>query len=610
LGACAAAPLTFAQVGPKVRFAINSIDVVPGSAGKHVVAVGNGGRVAAWNENRWTELTTPSTVNLNKVAFLSNQLAFIGGRSNTLWSYRPSTGRLQPESVPSAGNLVAISGRSDGDVLVADDEGGLLRLSGSTWSPIRLPEAFGPYSMASAYLDETGRERISGICGSSGSRRGCVAYRFPAGIDPNWVVHETNDATEVSSVGPSFEPPDGVNSHAYVGSALGRLLHHTNPTFGSMGGFDVPAVTPSLVVGRIVGITPQVGRQTIYLLTSATRTSTTTSDGRLFALSNAGDTLRSEALVSTFAGEAALSAHEASGVVLADVDRLKNANTVFRRSRTVFEAMDIGDELVGVTTDTAGSEIYASSRGTLFRRTGESSFDVAQVSDGATIAGLEAQNGEGVLLVGSDTSSNGVIYRHVRGSGFERMASIPNVKLKSVCRFSPSEAWVVGTRGTIVKITGANTGPVESGTTEDLHSVDCGSDIPVACGDNSVVLGYIQGIWQPLLPRFPAMGHALTSCRKAGPTVYVGGSDAFWKYENRKWTKLPAVQGLKNFLALRGTRELYGSTSANGRGEVVHFDGSNWGSALLQSSGLINGGVQIGSRVVFAGAAGTIVEGR
>jgi hypothetical protein len=184
-----------------------------------------------------------------------------------------------------------------------------------------------------------------------------------------------------------------------------------------------------------------------------------------------------------------------------------------------------------------------------------------------------------------------------------------------VCRVSDSEGWAVGTGGTILSVTSTGAVAMTSGTSEELLSVDCAAGVAVACGANGAVVRYAAGSWSAVTPAFP-LARPLTTCRLAGTTTFVGGDGVFAKLENGAWTQLPAKAGLTNLVA-RSPGEVYGSVTLTpgtgaspGSSAVVRFDGTGWSSNLVTVTGVLSGGVQLGTRVVFGGTGGVLVEGR
>ena len=332
LGQCLTASLAFAQTGPRLHFAINGIDIAPGSSGNSALAVGNGGKLARWDGSMWTALTTPGAPDLNRVAFVSGTVAYAVGASRTALTVRPSaaTNQVTPVSLSGSGNanLIGVSGRGEGEVLIADDSGAWWRLRSSTWTNGTLPGGNGPYDITAAYLDESLRERIVGACGS-GANTQCVGYRFASGGTPNFVVHPQTGTPGFTSVGGGFDVASATSSEAFLGNGDNSLDSHSN-----IGLFTNISPTPSLTGDGVVGITAQsvaVGRDVFVLTSSRDPDINTSGKGSLFRLEKGLTSTTSTEVLETYFGEETLSPNEANGVLVAEVRRAQGINNVFRR---------------------------------------------------------------------------------------------------------------------------------------------------------------------------------------------------------------------------------------------------------------------------------------
>jgi hypothetical protein len=545
---------------------------------------------------------TPSSANLNRVHFVTGQLAYIVGDDKTVWAYRPGTNSLLASTIPgpNTARLVALSGRSESDVLVADDSGTWWRLTSSGWQTGTLPATDGPYQMTSAYLDETGRERIAGTCGG----KSCVAYRFPGGYTPDWVVDARSDALGFAALGGSFDAPTALSSEALAGQRDGSVYAHSN-----LGVFTRQSPVPALMGGGIVGITAQASGTTrqVYVLTSSSGASA----GHLYRLTRNGSSVSATTALETWLGRESLSPTESTGVIVAETNVAAGSNNVFRRSIIVDQALDVGEDLAGASLDGAGTLALASIRG-----------DVATLEEGAatyrfqrppvalTINAVESRRGTGVLIAGRMVGGDGVVYRVLTASGYTRLGTTAGVTWNALCRVSDSEGWAVGTGGAIASVTASGVATVASPTTRDLLAVDCAAGFAVATGAHGTVLVFSGGQWAAA-PALPGVTAPLTGVglSPTGRTAFVAGDDVFAKLESGTWTLLPARTGLKG-LVVRATNDVYGTVISGRRTEVVRFDGARWSSSLLQVAGVLGGGVHIGGRVVWGGSAGVVVEGR
>jgi hypothetical protein len=603
-GACVVPAAAFAQVGPRVRFAITAIDQAPNSGGNNVVAVGAGGRIARWNGSSWTEVAnTPSTARLNRVHFVTGTLAYIVGDNKTVWAYRPGANSLLASTIPGNGNakLVGLSGRGESDVLVADDSGTWWHLTSTGWQTGNLPGGDGPFVMTSAFLDESGRERIAGTCGG----QSCIAYRFPGGATPNWLVDTRSDALGFDALGGSFDAPSSLTSEALAGQSDDALFGHSN-----IGTFTAQSVAPALTGGGVVGITAQsssssAGRQ-VYVLTSSSGQNV----GHLYRLSRSGSTVTATVALDTYMGREVLSPTEATGVIVAEVNDTAGSNNIFRRSIVVDQALDVGEDLAGASLDAAGTLALASIYG-----------DVATLASGAAtyhfqrppvdlvINAVESRRGTGVLIAGRLSNGGGAVYRVLPASGYTQLGTTAaGVTWNALCRVSDTEGWVVGTGGAIGSVTASGVTSVASPTTKDLLAVDCAPGFAAATGLDGTVLVFAQGQWS-VAPLVPNVTKALTGVGLAGRVVFVAGDNVFAKLDTGAWTTLPARTGMKG-LVVRGPADVYGTVINGNRSDIVRFDGAQWSASLLQVNGVLGGGVQVGARVVWGGSAGVVVEGR
>jgi hypothetical protein len=611
-GSCVSATATFAQTGPRLKFAISALDVAPNSNGALVVAVGQAGNVARWNGTDWAVLATPTKANLNAVHFVTPTAAWIVGEKRTVWTYR--NGVVSAVSNPPGSgnsNFVSVFGKSDALVLLADDSGNWHKWSGASFASGALPAAKGPYVMTSVFIDDTNRERIGGRCGST-THQTCIAYRNPPdGLDWGIDLDVNSDSSGCSVVGPWVDlPPLLGGPDVLCGKPTNDLRRH-NPLMG----FSAPVLAPVPVLDTgngIEGITGGASHAT-YVLTSSSGTSQT---GELYRLMRAGLTVPVEPLWSTTFGEEHLSLNDSAGVVLADVRRPQDANDIVHRSPTVNEAFDLAEDWAAVTANSAGDLVLVSTAGSVALRKASTPavFSLVRGPAQVTVQGAAAQNGTGVLLVGAQAVTGAsVIERYAAGVGFSQLATAsPNVALNSVCRVSDAEAYAVGTSGTIYAInsTALTATRMASGTSDDLLWVDCGgAGTAVACGKNGTVLRLANGAWAKVTPAYPSAAR-LSGCQLVGGAIWATGDASFGRLDPSAsaWSTLPSKAGLRGVF-VRAPDDVYAYTTAAGTSDVQHFDGTTWKS-LLQVRGTLRSGVQINSKIDFAGGTGLVVEGQ
>ncbi len=608
-GACVSAAAVFKQTGPRLRFAVSALDVAPGSSGGLAVAVGKAGNVARWNGTEWAVLATPTKENLNAVHFVSNNAAWLVGERRTVWTYR--SGVISAVSNPpgsGSSNFVGVYGRGDADVLIVDDVGNWHKWNGSSWASGALPSAKGPYLISSVFIDETNRERIGGKCGSS-AHATCIAYRDPtSGLDFGIDLDATSDSSGCDALGPWVDPPPSLGGpDVLCGKPTNELRRH-NP-YGFTG--SVLGPTPMLSTGNgVVGIAGGASHAS-YVLTSSSGLSAT---GVLYRLVRSGVTVPVDQLLTTSFGEEHLSLNDAAGVLVADVVRTQDVNNVLHRSPSVNEAFDLGEDWAATTATNADDLVLINTSGDpAVRKAGAPVFNFIRGPAEVSALAAAAQNGTGVLIVGSNSVTGAaLIERFSPGVGFSAVATnTPNAALSSVCRISDAEAYAVGTGGLIFSIntTTLSATKMPSTTSQDLLWVDCGAaGRAVACGKNGTVLRLSGGAWSSTTP-FPSAAR-LTGCKLLGDTVWASGDNAFARLDpnGTTWSVLPARAGLRG-LFIRAPNDIYGFTIGLGTSDVQRFDGTSWRSAI-QVKGMLRGAVQTSAKLTFGGSAGVLVEGQ
>ncbi|MFO0599614.1 MAG: hypothetical protein U0228_30185 [Myxococcaceae bacterium] len=598
-GQCLTPSLTFTQIGPRLRFAINALDIAPGSSGNLALAVGASGKVSRWDGSTWTDVMVNSTARLNSVAFVNGSTAYVAGATGTLLAVRNNNGT--PINVPGAStaNWVSVSGRSDQEAMVVSESGQVARQRNGNWSSGPIDAGTGPFAIAGAYMDESLRERAVGTCNGTA----CVAYRNLPGGTPGWTV-QTRGGTKFAAIGGGFDiPATATTSVAFLGSGTDLVTHDT-AGFTTTNFFNLVNTTPTLDGDSIVGVTAQavtVARD-VYVLTSSAGQST----GHLYRVTRGLTQNTANDALQTFYGEEHLSPNDSSGVLVAEVRRSFNVNNVFRRGPIVNEALDVGEDFVGASADSTGALVFIGGFGDIaIKRQNSTTFDFRRVPGSWSINGFDARNGTGVLMAGEDV--DGTVWR-MSGTTFTTVSTEPGEKFNAVCRVSDTEAWAVGTTGTIHKINGTTGGAVTSPTTEDLVAVDCAANVAIACGTNGTVLRLSGGTWS-VVPGLGATGTVKT-CKLTATGAVVGGDGFFASLGSGGWTMLAGKAGLRS-LVVRGPNEIYGAfVTTNNQSDVSRFDGATWGPSLASVTGEIGGGVQVGGRVVWGGTLGAIVEGR
>jgi hypothetical protein len=609
--------LSIAQTGPRLRFAVNAIDLAPGSNGAAVVAVGDRSQVAAWNGTRWSSVPPPSTnLSLKAVNFTSANQAWVVGESRAAWRWDRTTGAFLPTpapSVPQSATLIGVDGVNDSTVLVADGQGNWSRWNGTSWTDGGLPTTLASnFAMTSVWMDETQRVRIAGLCtNSSGLRRVCIGYY--SSTQMNWFVDTGTEPRGCLSIGPSLDVPP---TTAMAAEALCGLTSNDSLRHSATGTFTA---NTALVLGQgsaIVGLTGgpvDAGQRPVWALTSSAQ-----GVGRLYRVSGTNASPSPAAQLDTFMGDERLSPSESAGVVVAEVDRPRNVNNVFYRRQLPVErteALDLGVDLVGATSF-ANELVLVSSLGDLaIQRQGSEVYEFRRAPTGSPqyrLEDAEGRNGtQGILAVGRDGVNAGLIAR-IGFAGYTRVSSsAPSTTFKSVCRANDSEAFAVGTGGALFSIGATATREPSITTTSDLNAIDC--PVPgeaVACGANSTLLRRTQGAWA-MMP-FPMPGRTFTSCKLVDGTVWVAGDGVFARLDRgaATWALLPPRAGLSHLLVRAPNDVLAVSASSATAFELVRFDGTTWSTAGGPYPGAAHGAAQVAGRLVWAGTAGVLVEGR
>jgi len=615
-GACVSNAATFKQTGPRLHFAITALDVAPSSNGNLVVVVGKNGNLARWNGSEWAVLTTPSNESLNAVHFVTNTAAWVVGANRTVWSYRNGV-VTAAGSVPGPANanLISVYGRGDANVLIADETGDWYKWSGSSWAHGTFPSGRGPFSMTSVFIDETNRERVGGRCGSA-SNLSCIAYREPSsGLDWSIDNDRETDSGGCRALGPWVDAPIvGFGPDVLCGKPNNQLRRHAAYGFPAV----ALAPVPSLAEGSgVVGVSGGAARG-VYALTSSGGAAGV---GGLYRLARAV-TVSSTELITTHFGEEHLSLNDgstnavSSGVVVADVLRSEDANTVIRRGPMVNEAYDLAEDWASATVTGSSDLVLISTTGDVaIRANGSPVYSLVRGPPEMTVLAATAQKGTGVLITGSNAVTGvGRVQRYSPGLGFTEITTTGAgvTDFNGVCRVSDSEAYVVGNGGAIYSVSSATLSATKmtSGTTKNLFAVDCGSvGNAVACGQDGTVLRLNGGAWLKVRPTFPSMAR-LTNCKLLGDTIWVASEAAFARLESGApaWSMLPVKNGLRG-LFVRSPTDVYGYTLSLGATDLHRFDGSSWKS-LLNVRGMVRGGVQAGPKIILGGASGLIIEGQ
>lgn len=607
-GKCIPQALTFSRRFPGVSFPITAIDMAPVTG--DVLVAGAAGQLALRTGDSWRLLTSATTARLASAAWLAPGRALVVGERGVVLQVLSASGTVSqavgaPGSVST--NFVSVHGRN-GDGLIVSDQGLWARLGTSGWSQGTFPSSSAPHAMRSAYIDELGREHVAGRCGM----RSCVVVRFNASI--GWFADMTSDPGDVQGfvwAGPSFDiPPMSTSqSESLVGRADRTLVRHqANGNFDTAG---VPPLPPDAgpLVSIAPGPAPGASREVFVLTGRAPGISP-----RLFRLTK-GAVAAVPSLVFNAGADVVLSRSEVQGVVAAeslDAGLGKTRNTIISVSTAGERLLDVSEPFTAVS-EVGGQVLLATAHGDVL--VGGPAGFTRYPDAGLRIVDAEGRNGNGVLLSGRSAAGSPTVARFHQGAFSS--ASLPGLgELLAVCRSSDAEGWAVGTGGTIASVS-LDGGVVTltkatSVSAATLRAVQCGGPgVAYACGDDSTVLELSGGVFRRLGPAFPAAGVSLLACDVIDGVLHVAADGHFARLDRSgtSWVPLPAQPGLTR-LVVRGANDVYGAANGGPSGfQIVRFNGLAW-SQMAVSAVRLEGGGQVGMKVVFAGADGTVVEGQ
>ncbi len=584
-GACVSSSLTFTQVGPGIRSSVNAVDMVPGSSGAHVLAVGPKGYAAKWNGSVWTQLPTNTSKDLYAVYLRSAQSGFIVGEGGTAFRYDGSA--LLPLSLPNANvDLVAVHGRGS-RVLIAGRDGRAWRSSDAatfTAAAMPTPPLSTSYEINDAFIAPDDAERLAGACTSVGVTSPCVFYA-PAGSTSAWQLHHTNTGPGqgFGAVGPAVD-----GSAAFVAQGI-NVRRHTNT-----GSYSQTNTPQGLSGSAVVGIAPDSNNSgtASFLLTSRTSTAA----GRLYHFVKGNAPVP---LMRVHGAKQALSRSHSGGVIVSDSGTV-GAN-VFRRGANTDEALDLAGNWVDADAVPNGRRVLANGYADFaVKEPGSATWrwiesPVATAWFRGVVAGTQWVLGFG---------DGGRVYRWAPGGDHTLLNGGGTQNLTAGCRNGDNEAFIVGAAGTILRFDGTALAQMQSPTAETLTSVHCtGAGEAFAAGRNGTVLRLSGGVWSALSP---ALGGApqLSSVWAGDGVVAVAGDGFFAVHGGTGWSVLPSRGGLSNLVG-RSRNELYATAVR----DVVRWDGASW-TVAYSADETFTGGTAAGTGALFVGPAGMVVEGR
>lgn len=608
-GTCLAVPLSFSQLLPNVRAAVSAVDQLPGSAGGHVLAVGRGGAVYKWDGAAWTKLVSGTTSNLNAVWLFedtgNNPAGYIVGNAGTVLRYDGTS--LTPVVVTGlSANLTSVHGNDDDSVIAAG--GTQIAVKNSTGWAVQNPGIGNAFLAINGVFAEAGVLRAAGRCSrSAGVTVGpCVVGWTSANaafaIDIDTAVAGTINA--YLAIGPDANHGDSV----YQFVSAGKTTRRYNYSAGTDSAAFDASVTAIVTVSEgaaieAISYADTASTGAVYVLSQ----SGPSAFGALIrAVKSTGGAPANTRLLDLF-GRGAISRNDSGGVIVADA--FTESATIGRRGlNTNHQLTDLGEHWVSVDAVTGGTGyVFVNAYGDVaspgaqpghFRITRNPAMETSPVIRDATGGGPTLMVGDGGRILLWQTTTYQV----------SEVTSPTAARLNAICRVSATQAYAVGSGGTVVSITGTGTSTaatlMTSAGSENLNDVICDGPAPVAVGDNGKVLRLSGSSWIEVTPRLTSNSN-LTAVANTGGTLFVGSGTLFAKLENGAWTMtLPPRAGLSELQA-RSSTELYGISSDT----VVRFNGTAWSDVLTATSGLV-GSVAVGGSVVYVGSDGAVVEGK
>ncbi|MBX7112813.1 MAG: hypothetical protein K1X64_00665 [Myxococcaceae bacterium] len=592
---CVMRGLSFAQTSPRVKHPINHLDVAPGSNGNWVIAVGPGGQASKWDGQRWSTLATQTTSNLNRVFFRNANSAYIVGANRTFLKV-DAAGVTPVTGFPTApaGNLNLVDVHEGGQRLfVVDDAGAwFMQTSASgTWASGKFSAVGGTYGVNQLYVDSLGNARAVGM--NSVSSGGFVGYF--AASSSKWFedVDDQNGGSKNAfvSVGPSYVV-DSKNSKVFVGRLGDETVRQHAADMPYFSDAEIPLPSPEPVLGITGNPLAVALNPSVYLLTFSSLFRSTLVGG-MNPISHV-ETLFNFALRAS--DTVVMSKNEAQGVLVAEV--APQGNNVFRLGPSVQEALDLAADFQAVTT-------YANGLPLLVTQNNDVAFGVANKATYGFARGplIQVSDAVGTATGAVIVGAAGLVNRFVASNSTFTGITGATQKLNAICRASDNDMFIVGANGAIYHYTGgATVTAMASGTAQHLNSVDCAGGEVVACGDNGTVLRFTSGMWRSIAT---GLSGNFDSCRfGTHGTVYAAGNGVFAKFENNTWASLAGDSNVKKLIIL-GPSEVY-AIAGTGK-QVKRFNGQSW-STLFTSDVFLAGGGQVGTKVVFVGDSGWVVE--
>ncbi|MBK7864392.1 MAG: hypothetical protein IPJ65_38480 [Archangiaceae bacterium] len=592
-GACVPSTLAFTQVLPRVRHAITAVDQRPLSGGDDVIVVGPAGAASRWNGTQWVPLVTGMNGNLASVWYQGANSAFFVAETGLLkWS---SAGVNRVSGFPAmttGAKLVDVHGISDNNMAAVDNLGTVYRLppGSATWqtnSGGSGQRSHAPYALNGVYMEgavgtQLARLHAYGACGSP-TKGGCVVYQ-----DSNGNYYDDLDPATAAyrSGGPSLD----VLGDTWFGLDVPQLRRHD--TSGTIDGTNTPT---GLDGGSVVAVRPSNGTSRgVFVVTSPGK-----QVGHLYRVSGTPASQTVDPLMGTYYGYQAVSKNDSNGVIVVDMNTTSSTSTITRRGILTNEVLDLGaEDWVAGGTFPTGSVLMNDYGDLAVRQNGSSTFQLKRYPE--NLEAVEMAAGLSYALI---AGADGTVWRlPYTSSTYAPVAYAPaTAAWGGVCRASDTEWYLVGKGGAIQSYDGSAAHAMSSGTTTSLVDVDCPiAGAAVACGGNTV-LRLTAGAWAPIAG---VPSGTVTACRLVGGQVFIAGPNLFARYVNGAWQTLQSKPQLDG-LIVKSVNEAYAAAGT----ALLRFDGSGWQTVTTAPQALTTGFV-MGSRLVYAGRGGVVLEGQ
>ncbi|NBD11713.1 WD40/YVTN/BNR-like repeat-containing protein [Corallococcus silvisoli] len=194
------------------------------------------------------------------------------------------------------------------------------------------------------------------------------------------------------------------------------------------------------------------------------------------------------------------------------------------------------------------------------------------------------------------------------------MPSTTTATLRDVAVVSPTEAYVVGLRGTVLRWDGSQWSAAGSPTSLDLYALTLAEGGGWAVGEGGTLLSLASGTWSgysPPLTAAPLTGIAAASSRSAMAAGKEGDQHYTFVWDGAQWTKLatgtphPYTQMPDIFMVADGTAFAAKDSS------VVRWTGTDWESLTTPTTTSLQAVWAASANEAFAvGSSGVVMRWR